>query len=480
MNWWLDFFRIVWFRWIYSTWWLQRVWFLFGIVTWLVGVAAIFVCGFFATPESPLLIRILTPISVLFSTLSLAVALFGAVLSNRTHRMLLPMGEKCQVWIDGLENTWKKVVLSQGQEAAMFKKCLIGENGDFSVGSEKMDAFLRDGGMMICKILPRRKSVLWHRINMHLPECVSKLVLKQIACRHHGFRNEGKVAIVSPLCVDTNKDAKNAEMNISIAKTDYYTSYLTNESYRDAVVDDLHSGSLQVDEEWIPYEASGDKWILTDLEDWNSMHIGVNTLGITKDNFLCLWMQVKGQHSNGLLAPTGSGSMDWADVRNIRRKCNKTMPLNLVDVVKFAAERELKEESFDKDGLARLAKCVQALRTDVIGFYRWGSRGGIPGFLCVTKIPVNYRDMRVSDKIVEVSHSIFKPIQLKGDDDNRRGDLKIICEALKDQSLSLPLIVCLHKLETAWGCRGDMDALLKRRDLYGANNGATGNCVETK
>ena len=466
MKWCLDLLRLsVVFRFVYSTWW-QRAWMAFCVISVGVSCAAVWQCGFTATPESPISIKILTPVSTVFSIASLCVTFFGFLWSNRTHKMILPNCGFLKIWQDRIKSILDLVHISQTQTDAGYAKISIGTDGDFSVESIEIDKYLKNGGSISFQIFPRRRSNLWRRINKHLAECVLKLSMKQAACGHKGFFNEGKVAMISPLAMRFNDDLQNKDsaeksLCISVVKTDYYTSYLTNEAYRDPVVDELHSGSMQIDEEWVPFDSDGDNWILKDLEDWNSMHVGVNTLGITKDNILCLWTQINGQHSQGLIAPTGSGSMDWKDLKLLIRKNGwRRGRGDFLEVIKYAAERELKEESFDKDGLEKLKQQKADMHTKIIGFYRWGKRGGLPGFICITSMPVNYRDMGITERIDEVSHSMFNPIQLKGSEGNRREDLKIIGERLKGKQLSLPLVVCLRKLESEWGSPGDLDEIL--------------------
>ena len=241
MKWCLDLLRLsVVFRFVYSTWW-QRAWMAFCVISVGVSCAAVWQCGFTATPEAPISIKILTPVSTVFSIASLCVTFFGFLWSNRTHKMILPNCGFLKIWQDRIKNILDLVHISQTQTDAGYAKISIGTDGDFSVESIEIDKYLKNGGSISFQIFPRRRSNLWRRINKHLAECVLKLSMKQAACGHKGFFNEGKVAMISPLAMRVNDDLQNKDsaeksLCISVVKTDYYTSYLTNEAYRDPVV----------------------------------------------------------------------------------------------------------------------------------------------------------------------------------------------------------------------------------------------------
>jgi len=102
-------------------------------------------------------------------------------------------------------------------------------------------------------------------------------------------------------------------------------------------------------------------------------HIGISTLGITKDNYLVIWKQNhKNQVVEGQFVSTGSGSCDYADIH-----FDRNQKMSLPDTIKYAMERELKEEN-------KLGESAEIRETIVLGFFRWLSRCGKPEFVGVS------------------------------------------------------------------------------------------------
>jgi hypothetical protein len=117
-----------------------------------------------------------------------------------------------------------------------------------------------------------------------------------------------------------------------------------------------------------------------------SNHIGGNTLAFTNSGRLILWRQGKrAQRSVGLLAPTGSGSLNFEDYSRLENK-------NLGNLVITGMERELLEECHPS-GSNIISSKDFIIVTKVIGFYRWIGKAGLPGFLGVTKLAVEIQDM---------------------------------------------------------------------------------------
>lgn len=253
---------------------------------------------------------------------------------------------------------------------------------DFYSCSKDINLRLANGLEIQCRVVNSRETAFWKKINANLDEALLFLALKQRANRYENFRNETKIAIVSPLAL---LEGNSKTLEICVAKTCYYASYLTNEFYRDCAYDGVDiSNRLKGSDNWDPYEKSN--LSLPPFDAADSFHAGVNTLGITLDGHVCLWRQKQGNYSRGLVAPTGSGSMDWSDMAHMRGA-------EFDDAVKFGAERELREESFSRETQQKLVACGKKLESRIIGLFRWGSRGGLPGFVLTTLIPLRYRDI---------------------------------------------------------------------------------------
>ncbi len=106
--------------------------------------------------------------------------------------------------------------------------------------------------------------------------------------------------------------------------------------------------------------------------------IGISTVAITTDNALVLTRQTeKNVASGGLLAPSGSGSLDPRDL-GPREEI-------LQDIVRRGMERELREEAGIRQKEIR--------KTKVIGFARWLDRGARPEFFGITELSITAKDI---------------------------------------------------------------------------------------
>ena len=112
-----------------------------------------------------------------------------------------------------------------------------------------------------------------------------------------------------------------------------------------------------------------------------SNHLGVSTMATTRDGVVLITGQSsRNVQSRRLLAPSGSGSVDWHDLGRSE---------DLLAVIRRAAERELTEECGLKAG-------QYPMRTSVVGFARLIHRGGKPEFFCMTVIDENAGDLELA------------------------------------------------------------------------------------
>ena len=255
--------------------------------------------------------------------------------------------------------------------------------------------------------------------------------------------NDKKIALLADPDIAMNKE----NAMVPIARTDYFTSFITNRASgqklvrKKRVITQLFSDFSFL----FPIAASGERWQFASLNQSNlSNHIGSSTLAFTNDGYVLLPLQARrSQKSEGKYAPTGSGSLDWAD-----RKAAKHSQ-DLLDIIRFGAERELQEEQT----LKRIDKKAQ-MQTMVIGYFRWLNYGGQPEFLCITKIDCALRELRPNpNELVDETHIVFdeQVIPSKITRVARTIDDVIrMCDELlatKDQSmLSVPLEVLLLEL----------------------------------
>jgi 8-oxo-dGTP pyrophosphatase MutT (NUDIX family) len=119
--------------------------------------------------------------------------------------------------------------------------------------------------------------------------------------------------------------------------------------------------------------------VLSLAQSSGSNAVGVSTLALTSDDVLVISRQgERSAVSASLLAPSGSGSADWADARRAA---------GLRDFLVRVAERELREEC----GLPR----DTPMTSQVLAYARLLHRGGKPEFYCFTQLEVPYAEIRV-------------------------------------------------------------------------------------
>ncbi|MDX2974452.1 hypothetical protein [Kribbella solani] len=159
--------------------------------------------------------------------------------------------------------------------------------------------------------------------------------------------------------------------------------------------------------------------------------VGVSTVALTTDGWMLLVHQgVASRSSAGLVAPSGSGSLEPLDLVGRDR---------LSDVVAAGMERELREEL----GLVSTAMRDVRIETQVRGYGRWLEKGAKPEFYGVTRIHAELRDLDlridVSERQFVTRHVPIRP------DDVRRLLAGERFEALGQGVPSVPLELCLAR-----------------------------------
>ncbi len=187
------------------------------------------------------------------------------------------------------------------------------------------------------------------------------------------FTNDEKLCFASEII-----SSKDGSYKWRVTKGYYYHGYLTNFIYTQYVGGSNYKLFPPVNMNTDPIRSLGD----SDFAD----HIGVSTLLYTNDGFIFVFRQAAnaGYNANYYM-PTGSGSMDFADLK---------VGDDLCDTIIRGAERELAEESSLKKLLGDEAFASQ-LSTQVIGYYRDMERGGKPEFCCVSRIDMKKEEVNV-------------------------------------------------------------------------------------
>lgn len=241
------------------------------------------------------------------------------------------------------------------------------------------------------------------------------------------------------------------ELNPASASVDvhgggYFDSFCTNEACTSVLVDS--DGDERSGLGLFPVAFGTDGVAhLDDLEFAPvNNHVGISTLAVTADRYIVIWQQGDLNIVDpGKIVPTGSGSGDLGDL-----DC-----ASLRSTVTRGMERELREEGL-RNGVQLPPNAVAS--TELLGFFRWLSRGGKPEFVGLTRLNLNVGDVWPDHR------EVFDPTKAKTKRklDNRYsvGDLKSLpdviarirdLEAGRKATLSLPLKVILTRLEEMLG-----------------------------
>lgn len=263
------------------------------------------------------------------------------------------------------------------------------------------------------------------------------------SCRSYpprSFFNEQKTCLATDILVGTD--------SVEVFRGSYFRSFLTNEmSVRE--IESVGSNPARIFGGRDLYPCSLDpsgEYVLKPIEDSRmGNHIGISTLGYTKDGKIVIWRQSDGaQQNRGKLVPVGSGSCDWEDWEQAGR------PENLKSLVSSAMQRELKEESFGD-----LEKFSEVnLDTKLLGFFRWLNRGGKPEFVGLTKIGVKAN--RLAADGVEVDNPEYEITEFPASTLEKLKDT--MEELLNIERISVPLWMSLFCLREAIDA-GDADIM---------------------
>jgi hypothetical protein len=201
-----------------------------------------------------------------------------------------------------------------------------------------------------------------------VPSCVRETapyLLRQAFQGNRILFNSAKVRLCSDLLLPALQEGTPA---LTVQKTDYFSSLCTNEAALRRVYrkeDPNHPMLAEFQLLFPDGDISGNPAVLSTLRQSPcANHVGVSTIGVTEDGNV-VWNTQSGRsaQSANRIAPTGSGSADYADLRDGG---------SLLDFVTRAMERELREEC----GIAGNIP----VRTEIVGFARLLHRGGKPEF----------------------------------------------------------------------------------------------------
>lgn len=222
------------------------------------------------------------------------------------------------------------------------------------IESPKLNSYLYNGGKIYFEVNPK----VWNPFTDISSEWKSKLLTNAKREKRIIFDSKKVKLIGDPILA-----SKNQKANLEVQLTTYLQGFWTNEATKFDLK--LQSNTIFKGSKLFIHED-----VITPLETSKCANfIGISTLLIGHGAILPVVRQsARSAVANSKIAPSGSGSMDWEDIRQDDETFN--------EVICRAAERELREEM----GLASNIK----LQSQVIGYQRLMARGGKPEFFCVT------------------------------------------------------------------------------------------------
>ncbi len=333
-----------------------------------------------------------------------------------------------------LPRLFRTIKPSKQEEESGYVNYYIDDRQDSILMSKKVNCYLRNHARQIQVVLkPNQFKKISSRLKSKADFYKNILVFKNFESRKENkmFSNDKKISLLTTIIPNIQR--------IFIFESCYYLSYLTNDLSTFDVEDSSDPSSP--DSLWsgidnFPYEPGNtpNNHRLKSLESsFLSNHIGGNTIAITNSGRLALWRQGRSAlRSVGLLAPTGSGSLDYEDYKVLNRK-------NLAAMVIKGMERELLEECHTSG--SEIRNIIR--ETKIIGFYRWVGKAGLPGFLGITKLNVEMNDM--TPNISEVDNP--KKIQTDYPAENLIQLRETVDELMNSPNLSVPLYANLFALK---------------------------------
>lgn len=160
--------------------------------------------------------------------------------------------------------------------------------------------------------------------------------------------------------------------------------------------------------------------------------VGISTVAVTSDGWMILVVQGNAAvSSRGLVAPSGSGSLEPSDLRNRPR---------LVDAVAAGMERELREET----GLYGERMGRIGIKTEVIGFGRWLEKGAKPEFFGVSQVNASIHKLELRIDMSE-RNFVSEHLRISPSDVRRLLDGDAF-EELGRGVASVPLEACLDRM----------------------------------
>lgn len=243
------------------------------------------------------------------------------------------------------------------------------------------------------------------------------------------FRDEDNVCLIN----DPNPD----DPKLSIFRGSYFLSLISHEPTRFDVVEgggvrptNYKSTAMS----HLEQRLMGEDGVLASISERTGLayHMGVNTLAITRDGYLRLWRQgASAQHSEGLIAPSGSGSLDWADREGAS---------GLRGMVCTGMERELLEESTKQGTPLDATKIAKTL---IVSYFRNIERGGLPGFTGITMLEARLNELTPNE--TETTDAGEWRLTWRAGTPEELGE-SLWALAKKEERMSVPMCACMNSV----------------------------------
>lgn len=323
-----------------------------------------------------------------------------------------------------------EIHVDQSDKDAGFAPFLVDIKGTKEVvfRSEKLDEYLWDNDIRIIEDSRAIDGVL-RVIRSNAGNLLGMLHSEFLSSRRKKkqFHNESKLCLAD--------DLRLGMKSVKCCRGSYYISFLTNEMCtRILFRNDEYQTVVFDGREYFPIILEGrtDKPVLSPMsQSQMGNHIGVGTIGFSKDWKLVLWTQSESAlQSVNLDVGTGSGSSNWGDLSRNR---------SFRDALRNGMERELHEES--TKNRAKVTKDLVE-ETMILGFYRWVRRGGKPEFVGISRLCVNAGDLEPNKAEVIAPRRKPRCFYVSSIDDLGN----IIDKIRKDAQPSIPLEVNLQCL----------------------------------
>jgi hypothetical protein len=277
---------------------------------------------------------------------------------------------------------------AQGWQLAFMK------HGQGLTSSRLNRELLLNAPIFALRVIPN----LWRPTHEHADE-LTKFVL---STGEGDTKLEQKVRLASEIA---------AGKDVAIQQTDYHCSLTTDQLawfcvHTREIKENLEPRQILWDgmSSFVDFSRKGHARLLEFHENGLSNQIGASVLAFTSDGYLMIIYQSKdNRQSADLLAPSGSGSLDWG------RDYARSRATDLLTLVRCGAERELREEcSLNEYKDRAIKKRRIGSHVIVTGFSKMLHRGGKPEFYCLGWIDAPAKELigRKPEKYVTAIRSI--------------------------------------------------------------------------